>query len=47
MASMEITMNVRTMTNAMQNDEVRFGASLLCAVLCERLSGLLLARALS
>ena len=40
-------MNVRTMNIALQNDEARFGASLLCAVLCERLSGLLLGSDLS
>ena len=39
---MEITMNVRTKTIAMQNSEARFGSSLLCALLCDRLSGLLL-----
>ena len=37
-----ITMNVRTATIAMQNSESRFGSSLLCALLCDRLSGLLL-----
>ncbi len=42
MVSTEITMNVRTKTIAMQNSEVRFGSSLLCALLCDRLSGLLL-----
>ena len=38
----EITMNVRTKTIAMQNSEACFGSSLLCALLCDRLSGLLL-----
>ena len=42
MVSTEITMNVRTKTIAMQNSEARFGSSLLCALLCDRLSGLLL-----
>ncbi len=37
-----ITMNVRTATIAMQDSEARFGATLLCALLCDRLSGLLL-----
>ena len=41
-ASAEITMNVRTKTIAMQNSEARFGSTLLCALLCDRLSGLLL-----
>ena len=41
-ASAEITMNVRTKTIAMQNSEACFGSSLLCALLCDRLSGLLL-----
>ena len=40
--SAEITMNVRTKTIAMQNSEACFGSSLLCALLCDRLSGLLL-----
>ena len=38
----EITMNVRTKTIALQNSEACFGSSLLCALLCDRLSGLLL-----
>ena len=42
LVSTEITMNVRTKTIAMQNSEARFGSSLLCALLCDRLSGLLL-----
>jgi hypothetical protein len=37
-----ITMNVCTKTIAMQNSEACFGSSLLCALLCDRLSGLLL-----
>ena len=41
-ASAEITMNVRTKTIAMQNSEACFGSSLLCALLCDRLPGLLL-----
>ena len=44
---MEITMNVRTKTIAMQNSEVLFGSLLLCALLCDRLSGLLLGSELS
>ena len=40
-------MNVRTKTIAMQNSEARFGSSLLCALLCDRLSGLLLGSELS
>ena len=45
--SAEITMNVRTKTIAMQNSEACFGSSLLCALLCDRLSGLLLGSAQS
>ena len=45
--SAEITMNVRTKTIAMQNSEARFGSLLLCALLCDRLSGLLLGSELS
>ena len=40
-------MNVRTVNIAMQNDEARFGASLLCVAMYERLSGLLLGPAIS
>ena len=45
--SAEITMNVRTKTIAMQNSEACFGSLLLCALLCDRLSGLLLGSELS
>ena len=45
--SAEITMNVRTMTIARQNTEACFGSVLLCALLCDRLSGLLLGSELS
>jgi len=44
---MEITMNVRTTTIAMQNAEACFGSTLLCALLCDRLFGLLLGSAQS
>ncbi len=40
-------MNVRTMDTAMQKNEARFASVLLCALLCGRLSGLLLCPALS
>ena len=45
--SAEITMNVRTKTIAMQNSEACFGSLLLCALLCDRLSGQLLGSELS
>ena len=45
--STEITMNVRTKTIAVQNSEACFGSLLLCALLCDRLSGLLLGSELS
>jgi len=40
-------MNVRTTTIAMQNAEACFGSTLLCALLCDRLFGLLLGSAQS